>query len=208
MAYSDFTLPKVRESFQLVIDEKRNLFKEVLPIQPSTTLTTLLEEYTQLATAINTEKARSELLIMPVLTEVRRQLNYQISLFSGTDFDVDPSKGLNGFCDFILCDSEEQFYIKAPVLTIVEAKNENIKGGLGQCIATMIAAQLFNQNTQQEMKTIYGVVTNGTNWRFLMLERLTAYIDTVEYYINDVDKILGILLQPFQCALLQASYRR
>jgi hypothetical protein len=205
MAYSDFTLAKVRETFQLVMDEKRNLFKDVLPIKPSATLTTLLEEYIQLATAINTEKARSELLIMQVLTEVRRQLNYKISLFSGTDFDVDPSKGLNGFCDFILCASEEQFYIKAPVITIIEAKNENIKGGLGQCIATMISAQIFNQNTQPEVQTIYGVVTSGTNWRFLMLEGLTAYIDTVEYYISDVDKILAILLQPFQTVLLQAS---
>ncbi|MBD2206122.1 hypothetical protein H6G33_28355 [Calothrix sp. FACHB-1219] len=205
MPYSDFTLAKVREAFQLVIDEKRNLFKDVSPVQPSSTLTTLLEEYTQLATAINTEKARSELLIMPILTEVRRQLNYQISLFSGTDFDVDASKGLNGFCDFILCGSEEQFYIKAPVITVVEAKNENIKSGLGQCIATMVAAQLFNQKNQQEVKTIYGVVTSGTNWRFLILEGLTAYIDAVEYYINDVNKILGILLQPFQPALLTAS---
>ncbi|MBD2166960.1 hypothetical protein H6G04_21450 [Calothrix membranacea FACHB-236] len=205
MAYSDFTLAKVREAFQLVIDEKRNLFKDVSPVQPSTTLTTLLEEYTQLATAINTEKARSELLIMPILTEVRRQLNYQISLFSGTDFDVDASKGLNGFCDFILCNSEEQFYIKAPVMTVVEAKNENIKSGLGQCIATMVASQLYNQDNQQEVKTIYGVVTSGTNWRFLILEGLTAYIDAVEYYINDVNKILGILLQPFQLALLTAS---
>jgi hypothetical protein len=205
MAYSDFTLAKVRETFQLVIDEKRNLFKDVSPIQPSATLTTLLEEYTQLATAINTEKARSELLIMPILTEVRRQLKYQISLFSGTDFDVDAKQGLNGFCDFILCASEEQFYIKAPVITIIEAKNENIKGGLGQCIATMIAAQIFNHNTQPEVKTIYGVVTTGTNWRFLMLEGMTAYIDIVEYYISDVEKILGILLQPFQNSVLQTS---
>lgn len=205
MAYSDFTLAKVRETFQVIIDEKRNLFKNVSPIEPSTILRILLEEYTQLATAINTEKARSELLIMPVLTEVRRQLNYQISLFSGTDFYVDASQGLNGFCDFILCGSEEQFYIKAPVLTIVEAKNENLKNVLGQCIATMLAAQLFNKNTQQEITRIYGVVTSGTNWRFLMLEGVTAYIDIVEYYINDVDKILGILLQPFQSVLLQAS---
>ncbi|MBD2210290.1 hypothetical protein H6G27_10415 [Nostoc linckia FACHB-104] len=205
MAYSDFTLAKAREAFQLVIDEKRNLFKDVSPVQPSSTLTTLLEEYTQLATAINTEKARSELLIMPILTEVRRQLNYQISLFSGTDFDVDATKGLNGFCDFILSSSEEQFYIKAPVMTVVEAKNENIKSGLGQCIATMVAAQLYNQDNQQEVKTIYGVVTSGTNWRFLILEGLTAYIDAVEYYINDVNKILGILLQPFQPALLTPS---
>lgn len=205
MAYSDFTLAKVKEKFSLLIDEKRNLFKELAPVKPSDTLTTLLEEYIQLATAINTEKARSELLIMQVVAEVRRQLNYKISLFSGTDFDVDASKGLNGFCDFILCGSEEQFYIKAPVLIVVEAKNENIKGGLGQCIATMLGAQIFNQNTQLQINTIYGVVTTGTNWRFLTLEDNQVCIDIIEYYINDIAKILGILLQPFQSTLLQVT---
>ena len=205
MAYSDFTLAKVRETFQLIIDEKRNLFRDVPQVKSSAILTTLLEEYIQLATAINTEKARSELLIVQVLTEVRRQFNYQVSLFSGTDFNVDASKGLNGFCDFILCASEEQFDIIAPVVTVVEAKNENLKGGLGQCIATMIGAKLFNQNAQREVKTIYGVVTSGTNWRFLTLEEQTVCIDSVEYYINDVEKILGILSQPFQSTLLQIS---
>ena len=205
MAYSDFTLAKVRETFQLTIDEKRNLFRDVPQVKSSAILTTLLEEYIQLATAINTEKARSELLIVQVLTEVRRQFNYQISLFSGTDFNVDASKGLNGFCDFILCASEEQFDIIAPVVTVVEAKNENLKGGLGQCIATMIGAKLFNQNAQREVKTIYGVVTSGTNWRFLTLEEQTVCIDSVEYYINNVEKILGILSQPFQSTLLQIS---
>ena len=205
MAYSDFTLAKVRETFQLTIDEKRNLFRDVPQVKSSAILTTLLEEYIQLATAINTEKARSELLIVQVLTEVRRQFNYQVSLFSGTDFNVDASKGLNGFCDFILCASEEQFDIIAPVVTVVEAKNENLKGGLGQCIATMMGAKLFNQNAQREVKTIYGVVTSGTNWRFLTLEEQTVCIDSVEYYINDVEKILGILSQPFQSTLLQIS---
>ncbi|MBD2345733.1 hypothetical protein [Anabaena subtropica] len=206
MAYSDFTLSKVKEAFQLTINEKRNLFQDTLPVKPSSTLKTLLAEYIQLATAINTEKARSELLIMQVLTEVRRQLNYKISLFSGTDFDVDSSKGLNGYCDFIICASEEQFYIKSPVITIVEAKNENIKGGLGQCIASMLGAQIFNQHTQQDINKIYGVVTTGTNWRFLILENNTVYIDIIEYYINDVDKIIGILLQPFQSAFVQGIH--
>ncbi|MBR8832984.1 MAG: hypothetical protein DSM106950_02795 [Stigonema ocellatum SAG 48.90 = DSM 106950] len=205
MAYSDFTLAKVRETFQLVIDERRNLFKEVVGVKPSAILITLLEEYIQLATAINTEKARSELLIVQILTEVRRQLNYRISLFSGTDFNVDPSKGLNGFCDFLLCASEEQFDINAPVFIIVEAKNENIKSGLGQCIATMMGAKIFNQNAQRTIQTIYGVVTTGTNWRFLTMEEQTVCIDSIEYYINDVEKILGILLQSFQSIVLQTS---
>ncbi len=198
MAYSDFTLTKVRETFQLVINEKRNLFKEVVGVKPSALLTTLLEEYIQLATAINTEKARSELLIAQILTEVRRHLNYQISLFSGTEFNVDSSQGLNGYCDFILCASEEQFDITAPVTIIVEAKDESLKSGLGQCIATMIGAKIFNQNAQKTIPKIYGSVTSGTTWRFLTVEDKIVYIDSIEYYINDVEKIIGILLQSLQ----------
>lgn len=198
MAYSDFTLPKVREAFQLVIDEKRNLFPNLPVSEPSEILKLLLEEYIQLATAINTEKARSELLIAQILTEVRRQLKYRISLFSGTDFNVDPSKGLNGFCDFILSASEEQFEIEAPVIIVIEAKNESLKSGLGQCIATMEGARLFNQKAQKEVKKIYGAVTSGTNWRFLILEENKVFIDNREYYISEVENILGILLHSFE----------
>lgn len=198
MAYSDFTLAKVKETFDLTLEETQNLFVEVEGVQPSELLTLTLKEYIPLATAINTEKARSELLIAPVLTEVRRQLKYQIALFSGTEFNVDNNKGLVGFCDFIISGSKEQYYITAPVITIAEAKNENIKGGLGQCIAAMIAAQLFNQRAGNDVELIYGVVTTGTNWKFLTLEGNTVFIDSIEYYIKEVDKILGIFLKPLQ----------
>ncbi len=66
---------------------------------------------------------------------------------------------------------------------------------MGQCIAEMVAAQIFNQQSGNAIETIYGVVTSGTNWRFLTLHDSTVFIDTVEYYIKEVDKILGILLQ-------------
>jgi hypothetical protein len=55
----------------------------------------------------NSEKARSELIIAPILVDLRRQLNEQISLFSGVDFTVDETKGLNGTCDFIITQSPE-----------------------------------------------------------------------------------------------------
>jgi len=102
MAYSNFTLAKVKEDFGLTVDETQNLFADVPGVQPSELLTLTLAEYIPLATAIDTEKARSEFIIAPVLSEVRRQVNYQISLFSGTDFNVDIEKGLQGYCDFIL----------------------------------------------------------------------------------------------------------
>lgn len=201
MSYRDFTLAKVKEVFDLVLNENQSLFDQVQGVQPSEFLNVALRENVPLAIAISSEKARSEFLIAPILSEVRRQLNYQISLFSGTEFNVDSSKGLSGFCDFVLSASKEQYFISVPILTVIEAKNENIIGGLGQCVAAMIAAQIFNQRAGNEVELIYGAVTTGTNWKFLTLRGNTVSIDSIEYYINQIDKILEILLQPFQPSL-------
>jgi hypothetical protein len=193
MAYSNFSLSKVKADFNLTINETTDLFSQVLPVAASDYLKLTLKEHLPLVNAINTEKARSELVIMPVLIEVRRYLNYQASLFSGSEFNVDAARGLEGRCDFILTRSPEQYYISRPVITIVEAKNENIKAGLGQCIATMLAAELFNQQENTPEEVIYGAVTTGTDWKFLKLVGSKVYIDQSDYYIKEIDKILGIL---------------
>jgi hypothetical protein len=199
MSYSDFKLNQLVKDFGLIIEESSNLFANISSAQPSPTLVALLRENIDLAVAINTEKARSELIIAPVLLEIRRQLNAQISLFSGTDFTVDPDKGLSGVCDFILSKNPEQLFIRVPVVTVVEAKNENLKSGFAQCIAEMIAAQIFNQQEGNHATDIYGVVTIGTTWRFLKLHQTTIEIDLSEYYIKtDLDKILGILLNALE----------
>jgi len=125
---------------------------------------------------------------------MKRRLNHQISLFSGTDFNVDFEKGLNGICDFIISLSPEQLFISAPVITLVEAKNDNIKSGLGQCVAEMIAAQLFNEREGNEIKPIYGVVTTGELWKFLKLEGKLVSIDLSNYPVGNANKILGILM--------------
>jgi hypothetical protein len=194
MAYSDFTLNSVTTIFDLTINETSDLFAGVEEIAPSDLLQLTLKETLPLATAINTEKARSELIIAPILLEVRRHLHFQISLFSGIDFNVAPEKGLAGFCDFIISKSTEQFFIQSPVVTLVEAKNENIKAGLGQCVAEMVAAQLFNQQSDVEIQAVYGVVTTGEVWRFLKLEVQTVFIDATSYYVSELEKILGIFV--------------
>jgi ABC-type uncharacterized transport system substrate-binding protein len=61
-----------------------------------------------------------------------------------------------------------------------------------------VAAQIFNENHHNEIPIIYGVVTSGTNWRFIKLEKSLVQIDAIEYYISEVDKILGILLEPLR----------
>jgi hypothetical protein len=194
MAYSDFTLHDIKRQFHCIIDETTELFASAGEVQGSPWLHETLRETLPLALAVHTEKSRSELLIAPILVELRKLAQHQVSLFSGIDFSVDPGQGLNGVCDFMVSQSPEQLFVSAPVLIIVEAKNENIKGGLAQCIAAMIAARLFNDREGSVVAAVYGAVTTGTNWRFLKLESGTVYIDQREYYIDRVEKILGILV--------------
>ncbi|MEB3220082.1 MAG: hypothetical protein VKN72_28145 [Nostocales cyanobacterium 94392] len=196
MAYSDLTLSKFKNNFDIHIEEVADLFADVEPLEPSDKLKSDLNETTELALAINTEKARSEMIITPILLEIRRRANYQISLFSGTNFDVDIEKGLNGYCDFIISRSKEQLLINAPVIIIIEAKNENIKNGLGQCAGAMLAAKIFNnQQHNTEIQTIYGAVTTGDIWKFLKLQENNLFIDLNNYYIKELAKILGIIYQ-------------
>ena len=194
MAYSDFKLSEIIQKFELTLNEVSGLFADVPEEEPSNLLTTILKENVDLAVSINTKKARSEMIISPILLEVRRKLNNEISLFSGVDFNVDNQQGLNGFCDFLISLSKEQLFIRAPIITLVESKNENLKLSLAQCIAEMLAAQLFNEQKQNAIKIVYGAVTIGTIWQFLKLEDKTISIDLTEYYIKDVKKILGILI--------------
>ncbi|MBW4511668.1 MAG: hypothetical protein KME64_34975 [Scytonematopsis contorta HA4267-MV1] len=193
MPYSDFTLAKAKQAFSLTTIEKRDIFASVPELTASNLLTETLDYNLEIALASNSEKARSELIIAPILVDLRRQLKEAISLFSGIDFSVDESKGLNGTCDFIITQSPEILIISAPVITIVEAKKENINAGLGQCVASMVAAQIFNQQSGSGIKTIYGTVTTGSIWQFIKLEEQILSIDLSEYYLKDVNKILGIL---------------
>ena len=197
MAYSEFTLSQVRQKFSLTVEEPDNLFVDIPGIEPSQILQTFLTENLALATAINTEKARSELIITPILLDVRRHFNFRIGFFSGSEFNVDSEAGLNGYCDYILTASAEIYEIRTPVVTLVEAKNENIKSGLGQCIAEMVAAQLFNERQENTIKIIYGAITTGTDWKFLRLNDKILYIDKRNYYVVEINHILGILSAPF-----------
>jgi hypothetical protein len=198
MAYSDFTLKRVKSDFNIKVIENETLFDEIKRVEISQFLETILKRNVPLALAINTEKARSELIIVNILLEVKERLNNQVSFFSGIDFTVDKDKGLNGYCDFILSRSTEQFYLDTPVVTIVEAKNENITARLGQCIAEMYAATIFNEREGNQIKGIYGAITTGDEWKFIKLQENTAYIDLPKYYVNDIQKIVAILVEMLQ----------
>ena len=195
MSYSDFDLKRVKRTLGVHLVEHQGAFSSIKSVAISPALAEILSETVPLARAINTEKARSEFIIANILVELRKLLNHKISLFSGIEFNVDKEKGLNGYCDFIISASREQLILSSPIIAVVEAKNENIVGGLGQCIAEMVAANIFNAAENNiNIKKLYGVVTTGTAWKFLKMEGLDVVIDLDEYAIDSPNKILGVLL--------------
>src|SRR5207302_8369474 len=117
-----------------------------------------------------------------------------LRLFSGMTFDVDREQGLNGPCDFLVTRSAVSYFISHPVLSVVEAKKEDIPAGMGQCVAAMVAAHLFNEREKNGVRPIYGAVTTGSIWRFLKLEGKKVNIDRMEYYLDHIGQILGILV--------------
>ena len=200
MAYNNFTLDSVKNQFKLKITDER--FCESLPlVEPQPSMLDIFNQSFRLAEVARTEKAKSELLVSPILVEARRLTNERVQLFSGEEFDVDRERGLNGFCDFLFSKSENPFTIDAPVLMLVVgaacpqdiAKRGEIETGLGQCVAEMLAAQFYNQSQEQSTPVIYGCVTSGTIWQFLKLEGSSVTIDPTNYFVVPVQKILGIL---------------
>ena len=145
MAYSDFTVETLQTKLGISLREVSNSFESVTAISPSQPLVAMLERGMPVVLGANKEKARSEWLIAPLLLEVREVRLRQISVFSGSDFKVDPKQGLSGFCDFLISRSPLQMAVESPVVAIVEAKHEDLNAGIPQCLAAMYAARLFNE---------------------------------------------------------------
>jgi hypothetical protein len=194
MAFSDFTLDPADKAFSLAFDEEQDLFAGIPPVRISAHIRATLDEFDPLVTAIHTEKARSEFIVAPILEEVRKLMKHQISLLSGSDFNVDAARGLTGTVHFILARSPLQLLLRYPLVMIVEAKNDSIKSGLGQCVAEMVGARHFNELHGSEPAIIYGCVTTGSLWRFLKLDGPTALIDQIEYSLEPAGKALAIIL--------------
>jgi hypothetical protein len=195
MAYSKFTVAGLEERFGMEIRVVEDLVGGYPAVAPSELLRSILHRNLPLALPSGSEKARSEWIVAPILAEVRELLGERISIHSGVEFVVDRKRGLDGFCDFLIADSPQQLVVEAPVLCAVEAKEHNLRLGIAQCIATMIAARLFNEREGKPERVIYGCVTTGSAWLFLKLaDEKMVLVDQLEYPIRELDRLVGILV--------------
>jgi hypothetical protein len=188
-SYSNFTAEDLPELGLNAIQDY--LFETVNPLMPSQWLLDTFDLNQEIPMV--SEKARSELLITPILVEMRKKNPHAFTYFSGYQFNIDPKKGLKGFCDFIVSKRWNAAFIESPVIAIVEAKhNQDLLDAVPQCAAEMYAARLYNERHNEDIKIMHGAVTNGYEWLFLTLKDTTVAIDINRYTINNLPELLGV----------------
>ena len=194
MAYSEFDVlgAETRLGVQVLLG---SVFPPLAPTPVPAWLTDLLARGSQLR--VESEKARNEFIVAPILLAVRELSGNAVTIFSGENFDIDRTAGLSGEVDFLLTLSPQAPVlpvIRSPVFVMVEAKRQDIAGGVGQCVAQMVAAQRFNDRNGRLNARVYGCVTTGEDWQFLRLDGAIVTHETTRMYRNDVGRILSAFL--------------
>lgn len=191
MAYSNFSLKSIKNLFGFQ-EISIPLFSDDIPtIQASSWLLEAMKKAQRMG--MISEKVRSELLVMPILLELKTINEDRFSIFSGANLDADSENGLNGECDFILTANQQIYTLSSPIFCMVEAKKNDVELALGQCAAQMFGAKIYNQKDGIEINTIYGCVTTGIEWKFLKLEGNALFVDINYYFSADLPKLLGVL---------------
>lgn len=171
-----------------------NLFGNISPVQPSNWLLETLSIAE--STPLTNEKSKSERVVSPILLEVVRKYVNEISLFSGEEINVRPEDDLAGPCDFFFALQAPKLYIEAPIISLAEAKDEDMEWGIAQCAAQMYGAKLYNEVEGKNIPIIYGCATDGIEWRFMKLEHGIFMIDNK--VITHLPDILGAWHQVIQ----------
>lgn len=136
--------------------------------------------------ALESEMARRETLIAPVLLEVARIAEAKVKI----EFPLDVSRQLKGSLDYLL-------HTKSDFL-VVEAKNEDLYRGFKQLAVELIALERWLDD--DELNNLYGAVSTGNAWQFGKLEVKSKKIVqdlniyTIPRQLEELMKILiGIL---------------
>jgi hypothetical protein len=193
MAFADFNLELATERFDLSLPPRADLFAHVDAMEIPPVLQAVLERWVPQALEVNTDKARSELIIAPILMEAMHLAGRDLGVYSGISPDVDRERGLYGRCDFLLGRRSGPFLLGSPLLAVVEAKNEDIPGTLGQCVAEMVAVRILNERKGHPIPVVHGAVTTGAEWLFLQLASNAVTFDIRERFLDDAGLILGYL---------------
>ncbi|TAE20744.1 MAG: hypothetical protein EAZ91_26110 [Cytophagales bacterium] len=189
LIFSQLTFQTLRDTFGIQVENERFL-PDVEPLALPDWLTKYLAVNRLSPALAKSEKAVSEMLIAPMLSAIKEYNADKISLFSGEALTADE---LTGICDFIIAANPKAFLPEPPIMVLVEAKKQDLYGGIPQCIGEMIAARSVNAQAGVHYTATYGCVTTGNEWLFLQLTGSRVVSDPTIFYYPDLNKVLGVL---------------
>lgn len=187
MGYSNYKkLKQVLQKFSLK-SEIATLFSSVPDVSASTWLLQTLKLARMMP--LTNEKTKSERIVSPIMLEVALAFEGKITLFSGEALDINPEDNLSGECDFFITFQKPSIVFDAPIISIVEAKDEDLEWGIAQCCAQLHASKIFNEREGKHFPTLYGCATDCVEWHFIRYENDTFYLDREP--ITYLPQILG-----------------
>ncbi len=131
---------------------------------------------------LNSEMAKREFLIAPIISELVENIDIEVNIEANTYFD----KTLKGTIDYVL-NNENNIFIA------IEAKNSEIEKAIVQLSSELIT---LDKIIEEKSDFIYGAVTIGFIWCFLVMDRnqklITQHIDY--YSIKELEDIIKILV--------------
>lgn len=132
---------------------------------------------------LNSELAKREFLIAPLLIELTRHAEIKIDV----EYPLYFNEQLAGSLDYLLTSRQD--------LIVIEAKKKDLDSGFNQLAAELIALDYHEDNT--EIDILYGAVTLGDVWKFATLNRATKQLckDIDSYVIpSHTDEVFAVLM--------------
>jgi hypothetical protein len=132
---------------------------------------------------LNSELAKREFLIAPLLIELTRHADMKIDV----EYPLYCNEKLSGSLDYLLTSRQD--------LIVIEAKKKDLDSGFNQLAAELIALDFYEDN--QKIEVIYGAVTLGDVWKFATLNRKTKQlIKNIDSHVipSHTDEVFTILM--------------
>ncbi len=143
------------------LDTTYSLAPLTLPVSPIGTIANIAElshriDRTRQQVSLESETARREVLISPILLEVATSINARVNI----EYSIEVSQYLKGELDYYLESIDS--------LLVIEAKKSDLTRGFVQLAAELIA---LDQWTDRTNPILYGAVTTGDSWIFGCFDR-------------------------------------
>lgn len=199
--YRDYKVFELEKIFKINIKNNDDLFRHFKPMGKDYSV--LQADVKKMSSRLrlskfDNEATRGSLLVSRILWESAQV--YNLGVFFEPPVNLSPEETpelphqLNGKYDGALSLDEIDF--ASPIISVVEVKRSSLSEGLGQCIAEMYAIlKAFKQDK------VYGIITDGDVWEFLLLENAVLSVDENNYhirYVADIVDRVGYIAEIFR----------